>query len=46
MAVAFAYANKMYAVVDESIRVSHPRPRGYPSRDAALQRDEFLKQLT
>ncbi len=46
MAVAFAYANKMYAVVDQSIHVSHPRPRGYPSRDAAQQRDEFLKQLT
>ncbi len=43
--MAYAYANKMYAVVDRSINVVHPQPRGYSSHDAGLQRDEFLKQL-
>ncbi len=46
MAMAFAYTNKMYAVVDRSINVFHPQPRGYSSHDAGLQRDEFLKQLS
>lgn len=45
-AVAHAYLNQMYAVIDKSIHVHHPRPRGYPSGDALLQRNEFLAQLS
>lgn len=46
MSVCNAYANQMIAVVERSIRVGHPRPRGYPSEDAGRQREEFLLQLT
>ncbi len=45
LAVAHAYANRKYAVVDRSISVRHPRPRGYSSGDAAKQREEFLQQM-
>jgi hypothetical protein len=45
LAVACAYANQRYAVVDRSIAVRHPRPRGYPSEDAARQREAFLEQM-
>ncbi len=44
-AVAYAYANRMYAVIDQSARVHHPKPRGYSSGDALRQREEFLQQL-
>jgi hypothetical protein len=33
-------------VVDPSINVRHPQPRGYSSAEAASQRNEFLGQLT
>ncbi|MGB8365264.1 MAG: hypothetical protein ACLQUZ_19100 [Rhizomicrobium sp.] len=46
MAVAYAYANGMLAVVDKSVRVNHPKSRGYPSEAALAQCNEFLKQLT
>lgn len=46
MAVAHAYANSMIAVVDKSVRVNHPKSRGYPSEAALAQCKEFLKQLT
>ena len=46
MAVAFAYANGMIAVVDESFFVRHPKSRGYPSDVAGVQWREFLDQLT
>ncbi len=46
MCVSHAYANQMIAVVDRSIQVFHPRPRGYSSDHAGKQRDEFLKQLS
>jgi len=45
LAVACAYANQTCAVVDRSIAVHHPRPRGYSSENAALQREAFLRQL-
>lgn len=46
MAAAFAFANKMYAALDCSVKVYHPSPRGYPTDAAARQRLEFLNQLT
>jgi hypothetical protein len=45
LAVACAYANQSYAVVDRSVRVHYPMPRGYSSADAASQRDAFLQQM-
>ncbi|MTW23199.1 hypothetical protein [Allochromatium palmeri] len=45
-ALAFAYANQLIAVVDEGIRVFHPRERGYDGRAAKGQMEIFLQQLT
>ena len=45
-ALAYTYANKLIAVVDESIQVLHPRERGYDDRAARHQMEDFLGQLT
>lgn len=46
MAVAYCFSNNLLAVVDESIRVAHPRGRGYEGSVALAQCLEFLKQLS
>lgn len=46
MAVAFCYANKLLAVVDESIAVKHPKARGYEGDVARGQAKAFLSQLS
>jgi glycosyltransferase involved in cell wall biosynthesis len=45
-ALAFTYANQLVAVVDEELKVIHPKERGYDSRNAKKQMDVFLGQLT
>ncbi len=45
MAVSFVYSQRKWAVVDPSIKVKHPKSRGYRTEDAAAQRDRFLMQL-
>jgi|GEM_PF-2160285 len=44
-ALAYSYANKLLAVVDEKVRVFHPRERGYGDKDAKKKMDIFLQQL-
>jgi len=46
MAVASAFANRMFAVIDESVAVTHPRSRGYDQTVAFAQMKQFLTQLT
>ncbi len=45
MAISFAYTQRKWAVVDPSIKVRHPKGRGYRTEDAAKQRSRFLMQL-
>ncbi len=45
-AVSYAYSNGLIAVLDDSVKVSHPESRGYDSETAHLQMVKFLQQLT
>lgn len=46
MAAAYAFSHNKLVVGDSSVGVTHPRSRGYSTRDAIAQKTEFLKQLT
>ena len=43
--MSFAYANKLFAVVDPRVRVRHPESHGYSQRNALAMMQDFLKQL-
>ncbi|WP_297803179.1 hypothetical protein [Arenimonas sp. GDDSR-1] len=43
--MAFAYANKQFAVVDPRVRVRHPESHGYSQHNALAMMQDFLKQL-
>jgi len=45
-AAAFARAHGQLALVDATIKVSHPQGSGYSEADAARQLNAFLEQLT
>lgn len=45
MASAFSYSQRKWVVIDPSIKVHHPKSRGYPSQAASAQRARFLMQL-
>lgn len=45
-ALSFCYANKMIAVVDESVQVRHPKGVSYDRNAAQQQMHTFLLQLT
>lgn len=46
IAASFTYANQGLAVVDSSIKVKHPKSRGYKTHEANQKQNEYLKQLT
>ncbi len=45
-AVSYAYSNGLIAVLDDSVKVSHPESRGYDSEVAYQQMILFLQQLS
>jgi hypothetical protein len=45
-AISFGYANKMVAIVDESVKVLHPQGSNYNREAAYKQMLDFLRQLT
>jgi hypothetical protein len=45
-AVSYAYSHGLIAVLDDSVKVSHPKSRGYDSGAAHRQMVQFLQQLS
>jgi hypothetical protein len=45
-AISFGYANKMVAIVDESVKILHPMGTNYNRETAYKQMLDFLRQLT
>ena len=45
-AVSYAYSHGLIAVLDDSVKVSHPKSRGYDSGAAHRKMVQFLQQLS
>jgi hypothetical protein len=43
---AYIYVNNRIAVVDNRVKVSHPKGSGYDGKEAKLQMQKFLKQMS
>jgi SAM-dependent methyltransferase len=45
-AMAYCYANNLFAAVDRDVKVQHPKSTGYDSREAKALENRFLGQLS